>query len=254
MQLRPSSKFSDITLLISSVLLSLAGSASAQPAEETRKLWAYPRGVIVTTTVPALSRIKDETLREELEALAGRIEPEFAACLADLRDRRAELRGGPRVSLGLSIKFFTDGRIDTISPERVPPPELVECTARSMVAAQNYKISPLPPTSKPKPVTVRIVLDGVILTDEEAKGKGFLFYEAETRWERELRAHPEWVRCASDSQCATLIDRCEVHAVNTKHIDAFRDALGGRQERTCNDEANGKARAVCVKSRCTLRR
>lgn len=240
---------------LSLALAGIIAPTSLAQAEETatRRLWAYPRGVIVTTTVPALGRIKDASLRDDLEALAGHIEPEFAACLADLRDRRAELRGGPRVSLTLLLQIQTDGRIASIQPERKPPPEVVECTARAMVAAQKYKMAPLPPSPKSKPLRAHLVLDGVILTDEEAKGKGFLFYEAETRWERELRAHPEWIRCKKSSDCAVLAERCEVHSVHVDYVEAYRTALKARRERPCAEAKRIESAAQCLRSRCALK-
>lgn len=164
--------------LLSTLLGGAAASGSEEAAIEERKLWAYPGGVIATARMTPPARV-GPTQKDQIERIAGSLQPVFRDCLERLRSQRPDFADGQRRLVTINVSFAADGEVDEVDLDRAPPPELIECAARVMVRVKNARLTPLP---SPRRLVARLVVDGVLLTDAEAQGSGFMYFkEQETR-------------------------------------------------------------------------
>lgn len=233
------------------VSLAVANVASAATPSE-RQHWAYPQGVIVTAKVTPPARLGNGPQHDELEMFGKAARPGFSTCLANLRDKRPDLANGTRIIVGILVRLTALGSVDHVEVEKTPEPELIECAARAMVVLQDIKMTPL---AKPRSITVRVALDGLLLSDDEAKGRGFLYYQAKTRWDTVLPANNSWFQCKVDTDCVATAEGCAPIAVNKDFLAALLGASESETDWTAckGDSPAPLGQAFCKARRCALK-
>jgi hypothetical protein len=269
-----------------SVRIALANPLPAQA--DSRRLWAYPKGVIVSSDggkvralrsdeeVPAMGGSsapspvaspgananaiaeakRDDliaaTTGAELGTLARTFEQRLTTCLAGLRDQTPPgLPAGAKVAFALDFRVTADGGVDELAmSKRGGSAELPACADELRQGMQTHKFE-APADGHPRVASV--TFEGLILSDDDAKGRGFQFLEAERAWEATLKAHRQWFSCGKDADCTVAADKCEVRGVNTNSLQEYRDAIGQRKKAGCQDGSRDTSeyRAVCRGRRCT---
>lgn len=252
-----------------------ASAKTALPeAKDARRLWAYPAGVIVTSDGGRVKGPKDadddedekadakkgdakakkkpkkpdyEAIEDAVTLLGKRIEKDFTDCLAGKRERKPELRAGRRYAVQITFDVDDQGRSRDVELKKEPEPELIECVAKALVASQATRLPP-PPEKK---ASVRLRFDALVLTDDEAKGRGYQYYEAETAWEQALKEkRAEWFGCKKAAECVLTNEMCEVRAVKRESIVAYGDAIRTRKKRCIEPPALERYTAACKAGRC----
>lgn len=261
-----------LSLALATSLVWLAardGQAGPAPADPHR-LWAYPKGVIVTSdggkvnvTTPAdeTDKGKTKTGKGERDAAAGELsalgrvlEAGLTNCLATLRATTPELaKTGAKYTFSFEFTITADGSADGLAVvNQLDSAALPACaeTARRQLAAHRFT-----PPALVAPLEARLAFDGLILTDEAAKGRGYEYYEAETAWEQTKRTHRAWFACRQDTDCVVATDPCEARGVNATYLDAYRQATAARKKPGCRGDVDpSDYKATCRHGRCTARR
>ena len=255
------------------LLVVLLSSAAA----EQRKLWAYPTGVIVTSDGGHVSgptetdkdkdkdkdkdaekeRERGEALKasaDELTAVGKALEKKLGDCLATLRDKTPDLaKTGARYSFGLEFQIAADGTVSSLqSVKRPGSAPLPVCADQTKKQLDGHRFEP---PALGTPLDARLDLEALILTDEEAKGRGYVYYEAEKAWEQAKKTHKEWFTCKKDADCAVTDEACELRGVNAAHLPDYRKAAAARQKPGCRADVDlGAYKPSCRRGLCAVRK
>ena len=241
---------------------------------DNRQQWAYPSGVIVTSDggrlklrrqlpEPKASSAVTEGETEqggktdrgvlspsaELAAFSRTLTADFESCLAAYRAQSPPgQNGSSRFALSLEFTVEPTGQFKDLVLTRLggsaPLPGCADL-AYKWLAQQHVA-----PPKEALPIQARLELNAIVLTDDEAKGRGYRYIEAEQNWERALREHREWFACKKDEDCQLSGAGCEVRAVAKGHLADFEAASKTRLRPGCL----GSTETAAYSARCRNRR
>lgn len=229
-----------------------AKDLKAPASTEDRRFWAYPRGVFVGAPDAAAPK----AVRTEVAAFARRSAEALTDCAAAVRDGDAAARDkGVKFNFTLGFTVNPDGKVYEAQIRKLAgSADLLPCMLGIAGRAEELVLPPLPPpkgTRKVEGQGARITFAVMILTDDEAKGRGYLFLQAERAWEQALRENRHWFACGVSTDCVLVYEACEVSAVAVKHEVEFSEAARKRVKGTCREpKAAVVLTPVCRAGRC----
>ena len=246
---------------------------ASSPSAPGTAYWAYPSGVLVSDDGLVGSIKEEPDAVRTINATTTAFEDDVSDCVKKMRDDQPNLaRAGANYSFIVSFDIGTDGRAHdaTLRPGAASA-DLPPCIRAASERYSTLTVKLRPP-ARPKRGPLKgapkaafsestteferhlyatVAFRALILTDEEAKGRGFLYYQAEKEWEKKLRENREWFRCESPEDCALVIIQCEIRAVNAKHQTEFLEAAAKRRRPTCLEpDAPEAARPTCSSHLC----
>ncbi len=246
------------------ITLWLHSLASVATADESTRYWAYPDGVLtsVDTSKAKLtgdrSRVKEEAKAEEnaeksVQTLASELHGLVKQCLIGERAAHpptAALNDAPRYLLSFLFRISEKGAAVDLEKNLSQAARKLPCLSQSQQILTNFKFTPPP---RDLGLNARIDIRGIILADDDAKGRGFKFYERQMIWDKTLKDHREWFQCQQHGECAARLSGCDPKAVNRKYVEAYDAAHALRELPACSRMRHRNFNAECVKGRCVVK-
>lgn len=218
---------------------------TSEPKSDPKK--GLPKGPVPPSTkTPSTDSYSMKTLTQALHVA----EKDLLDCATDLRSRKPDqVLASPTLTLRLIMPIAADGLVASVDYEGRPiPPYFIECASRSMTFLKGVHF---PPRLDQRTLMAKVILETRFLRDEEAQGRGYQFYSAEEKWEKNLKSHPEWFRCKETKDCITSNEHCEIRSVNKNHLTAYETAIRERRKRYCPKPPDpAQYPSVCRAQRC----
>ncbi len=248
--------------LYAALLLTLGQSAHlGAETKDDKRYWAYPDGVLTSIDtasaslrgrkVVAKDRLPlEDDVEEKIKELASRLNQSAKDCLVSHRQNTASPEGLPRYTMSNIFAIDAKGRASDLEQNYNAPARSLKCLKKLKDLILEAQL-PLPP--KGKVFDIRIDIRGVIFSDNEAKGRGYLYYERQTAWEKAIRNHREWFKCQASSECVPRLSGCSPKGVNKLHLQAYDEAHSLRSLPECRVKQPSQFKAECVRGRCIVK-
>ncbi len=221
----------------------------APDAPTERHLWAYPDGVIVSAGDVNGKLARHKTFGPEATGLVSTLTYVLRLCAVEERERRPAWRkSGAKFWVTLNFGIDKLGNVNGLATNVKPALDAPDCfdKVRQMTRAARFAEG-----ATEVPVKGSIAFEIVILSDEEAQGRGYQFYAAETAFERRLEKNAHWFACGRDEDCTVVEAKCFSRGVNVKHAKDLEAALAERPTPACRGETSAPRVARCANKSCT---
>lgn len=207
---------------------------AGKPAVEAsdRRFWAYPQGVLVTDSGVRGLAVKRPKVRAALKKLVRTLSAELEACLATAREAEAPLKAsGARYLFKLEVQVVEPGTVGSaLITKLAASAPLHACVDSLKTAAAAATLAPIDAAK-----WASISFQATVMTDAEAQGRGFQFYQGEREWETSLRDNRHWLTCKERKDCVLIYEACEVISVNAAHAEAVAEAARKRKKGNCRE-------------------
>lgn len=273
-------KFPACLVLLDLLAAPVVKANVAKPKQSS--LWAYPDGVIAVSDggrlhVPSETNAgesnkpaSDEDSQDsgsgndkqgetdELGQVAKDLEKLLKSCVIELRQgSESWQKTGGKVAFLVEFTIFADGSTDEPRAAKKTGSETIFECAKPLTNSAHKHVFETPKVARP--VTASINFEAVILTDSEAKGRGFEYYEGEKAWESVLKAHPKWFACKVDRDCEIWLVKCSARAINKAYRHQLEEGLKAQEGwpslgEACNDELAKRFHPTCKQRVCQVRR
>jgi hypothetical protein len=238
---------------------------SSYDLDQTRRYWAYPDGVLtsvdsakaklVSRDAPDSEKTsKEETLaEEEVTKAAGDIQAAVKQCLVKSRSMSiptVPLKDAPRYVLTFTFRISDKGRAADVEKTFSSAARKLECLSSAKESLAGMTFTPPP---RGRTLNARIEVRGIILSDDDAKGRGFKFYERQMTWDKTLREHREWFACQSHKDCVPRLSGCDPKGVNKRFASQYDLAHQLRELPVCSRMKQKRFIAECIRNRCVVK-
>ncbi len=226
------------------------GKSAVKPAGDVtdRRFWAYPQGVLVTDSGVRGLAVKRPKVRLSLQKLVRTLSTDLEACLATAREADSKLKaGGARYLFKLEVQVEGPGTVGAaLITKLAASAPLHDCVDSLRLAAAAATLAPIEAAK-----WASVSLQATVMTDAEAQGRGFQYYQGERAWDTSLRENRHWLACKQRQDCVLIYEACEVISVNAAHAEAVADAARQRKKGSCRDPHEPVVLTpVCRQERC----